>query len=139
MIPTFNDPYTKCKTQERLHTSFLKFNQPQALHEALVSTKAKYFDWNPFTPIMFKDSQGWMRFDALANLYATIKESCHVFTEAELSSYDHLFCGSHIDLVIADIAESFPWVSKVHAEVKNGNHEVMRGIWKKQEAFFSSS
>lgn len=136
LIPTFNDPYTDTLTKERLHTSFLKVNAPKDIQRIYKGIKEKYFDWNPFDPAMFQEEdKKWIRYDTLSMLYATLKGECSIFNEEDLNAYDHLFCGSHIDLVASFLPS---WAHEMHEEVKKGNVETLRGAWKKQEEFFTS-
>lgn len=133
LIPCFLDPYTGCHTHERLHTSFLKF-RPE-LREAIREVRAQRFDWEPFSPTML-EMDGWHRWDTMASLYASLKHIAKPFSESDLNKYDHLFCGSHIDLVSDKLNEWGDKFRAMHESARVGDLEALRGIWKLQDTFF---
>ena len=133
LIPDFLDPYTGCHTHERLHTSFLKF-RPE-LRDVIMDISADKFDWQPFAPVML-EIDGWHRWDTMAGLYASIKHLAKPFNEDDLNKYDHLFCGSHLDLVVGKLKEWGDSFRASHESARTGDLEAMRGAWKFQDAFF---
>ena len=141
LIPEFADPYTGCLTHPRLHTSFLKINDPKALQDIYRTTRTEKFEWEPFHPLMYETPSGWRRYDTLASFYASIRDRCHAFTDDELDSYDHLFCGSHMDVVIPRLGFAKPevllWMLDIHNRVKGGDTNALRGAWKEQDRFFA--
>ena len=136
LIPKFRDEFSGCITMSRLHTSFLWIEDVGQLRQRIQTIKSRYFDYNPFSPYVFKSGLDWYRFDTGANLYSSIKEDVFCFGEKELNSYDHLFCGSHIDLVINSLdeksRENFVWSHGCAAD----DYKQLKGIWKQQEVFF---
>lgn len=136
LIPEFFDPYSRCLTKPRLHTSFWKINQPEELRKQIITLKQEYFEWDPLSPTMIKQGYEWVRHDTGASLYVALPDHCQAFSEADLKLYDHLFCGSHVD-VVSQRAE-IPILLSMHEEVKKGNHKALRGAWKEQDKFFAS-
>ncbi len=137
LIPTFQDPHSLCLTHKRLHTSLLKVPDPQDFRSA-IEHYASYFDFDPFAPTMFHRAGVWERYDALGSIYALLEGSCHAFTASELDSYDHLFCGSHIDLVaktLGSFADSF---LDSHKAAQENDFSKMKGIWRLQQLFFDA-
>lgn len=137
-IPAFKDPYSKCITHERLHTSLLKISNPIALKALIKEIKSVFFDWDPFKPIMYFENETWKRFDGFASLCALTKNYLHSFTEEELNCYDHLFCGSHITLVADHMGEWKNLFLDSHKHAKNKNYIKLKQIWKEQDKFFNS-
>lgn len=135
LIPTFCDPYSQCLTHSRLHTSLLKVASPDELR-AEIKKYASFFEFDPIAPIMFYRG-GWERYDTLGSLYS-VAEDCRAFTPAELDCYDHLFCGSHIDLVADKLGEYSEQVLASHQMAKDGNYKNLKGIWRLQEQFFKT-
>jgi hypothetical protein len=134
-IPKFDDVYSKAVTMERLHTSFLVIPNPKALIDKYNQIKSTYFELVGVTPLMLNIEGVWTRWDTGAALYATIKDECHVFSEEELDKYDHLFCGSHFDLVQSAI--NSPEWAKAHENARSGNLTALKGMYKAQEIYFN--
>jgi hypothetical protein len=134
LIPDFLDPYTGCHTHERLHTSFLKF-RPE-LRDVIADISTSKFDWDPFVPIML-ELNGWHRWDTMSCLYTSIKHLAKPFDEGDMNKYDHLFCGSHIDLVAGKLQEWGDRFRALHESARTGDIEALRGAWKLQDTFFN--
>ncbi len=137
IIKRYFADFSNCITFPRLHTSFLWIKRVNRLKELISNYQSKYFDFNPFIPYMFVDQNNWYRFDSLASLYSVIHEDSYSFTEHELSYYDHLFCGSHADLVAnkmdVDSKERF---LQLHSYAKS-DYSKLKGIWREQELYFN--
>jgi hypothetical protein len=103
---------------------------------AEIKKYASFFEFDPIAPIMFYRG-GWERYDTLGSLYS-VAEDCRAFTPAELDCYDHLFCGSHIDLVADKLGEYSEQVLASHQMAKDGNYKNLKGIWRLQEQFFKT-
>ncbi len=131
LIPAFNDPYSKCFTHERLHTSMLIVPNPNKLRTAIDEVRKDKFEWNPFHGQMFETDKGWTRYDTMGILYASLKDRCKAFDESMLNSYDHLFCGSHFDLVSSAYKDKS--VLRAHEIAITGKTDHLRGIWRLQE------
>lgn len=138
LIPSFHDPYTDCYTQKRLHTSFLKIGDPVKLQTTIKEIMNNKFDWQPFQPQMIEENDKWIRYDTGAVLYGSIKAITKPFDEQELNQYDHLFCGSHIDLVQPKLGAWGKQFLFLHSAVANGDMKALKGAWKLQNAFFNS-
>jgi hypothetical protein len=136
LIPEFYDPYTGCHTKERLHTSFLKIPDPLLLQSQIRTIKESKFDWNPFQPQMIQEKEKWIRYDTMAVLCNSIPYT--PFNEKELSKYDHLFCGSHSDIVQPKLGEWSNLFLDLHKAVAAGDYSKLKGIWKEQNKFFEA-
>lgn len=126
-----------CFTHPRCHTSFLCIPNVRALIEEIANIQSKYFEFNPFRPIMFNGEGRWQRFDTTGTLYSALpKSEIYVFGERELNAYDHIFCGTHIGFVkavfSAEFADKFV---QLHEQAKTDYTQV-RGCWRWQEDFF---
>ena len=137
LIPTFRDPHSKCLTHKRLHTSLLKIPDPSALRSAIDQYRT-YFEFDPLAPMMFYRAGVWERFDTLGSLYALLEGSCHAFTDLELDRFDHLFCGSHVDLVGNTLGSFTHAFLDVHRTAKENDFSKMKGIWRLQQHFFDA-
>ena len=135
-LPTFKDPYTKCLTKERLHTSMIKVGDPQRLRKEIEDVRENFFEWDPFKPFMYRNKNLWERSDTLASLYSVFKNDCYKFTESELNSYDHLFCGSHLPRVIDNLGNWKDIFVFSHEKAKTSNCTDLKGLWRKQDLFF---
>jgi hypothetical protein len=139
VIPTFDDPFSGCVTHARAHTSFLWFEDVARLRAAIELLQRRYFDFDPFTPYMFRQGECWWRFDTGASLYAALGEhGVYSFGERELDRYDHLFCGCHLDLVSGALdATSKGEVEQSHALAQT-NYRELRGLWRSQARYFDT-
>lgn len=135
-LPTFKDPYTKCLTKERLHTSMIKVGDPERLRKKIEEVRENFFEWDPFKPFMYKNENLWERFDTLASLYSVFKNDCYKFTERELNCYDHLFCGSHLPRVIDNLGNWKDVFASSHEKAKTSNRRDLKGLWREQDLFF---
>jgi hypothetical protein len=136
LIPNFIDPFSECITKERLHTSLLKFSDPQHLQSLTHSVRKTKFEWQPFQPTMIEVNGKWIRYDTAAVLYSSIKPLSKPFSKKELDSYDHLFCGSHLDQVLPKMGPFGEVFLEFHNQASKGNLSALKGIWKIQEKFF---
>ena len=137
LIPTFQDPHSQCLTHKRLHTSLLKVPDPKGLRSA-IEQFASYFDFDPFAPTMFHRAGVWERYDTLGSTYALLEGSCHAFTDYELDHYDHLFCGSHVDMVAKTLGSFTDSFLDSHKAAQENNFSKMKGIWRLQQLFFDA-
>lgn len=143
LIPTFQDSYCGSLTHARLHTSFLWLPDLVALRaklaEAITPHTAQQvlgYEFDPIRPVILPSPEVWVRWDTAASLYHAIKSDCHAFTDNELDSYDHLFCGSHLetvsDLLPTDEAARFRETHKLAVN----NPRALKGIWREQQRYF---
>lgn len=132
LIPKFYDEFSGCITHPRLHTSFLWIPNPiKMLKEIHLLDK---FEFQPFKPSMIYLEDGWNRFDTTSSFYSCFKDQVHTFTNNELDKYDHLFCGTHLDLVKDKLIDGLD-LSELHEKTKT-DINVMKGVWVKQEEHF---
>lgn len=92
--------------------------------ESLFTQRVQYVEGTPFV---------W---DTLAGLYQAFPDRCHAFTAAELDCYDHLFYGAHFPIIAAGYNGGFDVIREAHQAVATGNIDALRGIWRKQQAYF---
>ena len=138
LIPKFFDPYTGCITMPRLHPSFLWVPDVDALRTRLAEIKQSRMDFHPFLPYMFPSGEDWYRFDTAAALYAAAPAEMVAFGVRELNAYDHLFCGSHVDLVLDTLNEADRQVVlRMHHHAQH-DHANLRGIWRAQQAYWEA-
>jgi hypothetical protein len=136
MLPEFMDEFTRCRTLARLHTSFLWIRDVAALRERVSALMTTYFDFDPFPPRMFAMDGAWYRGDTMAFLCGALPEEVQPFGEEELNAYDHLFCGSHLDLVLRDVPhETQMFLKWAHAQAL-ADPSRLRGLWRQQEDYF---
>lgn len=133
----FKCEVTQTITMPRLHTSFLWIPDPKKLMKQIWKLRAAHFDFEPFLPYSFVMNGKWHRFDTGASLYAAIPNRVSYFTEAHLDYYDHIFCGSHLDLIynLYDTKGKEMMLS-IHNYAKDGNLQALKGIWKYQHEVF---
>ena len=130
LIPKFYDDFSECITHPRIHTSFLWVSNTNKLLKKIDSIDK--FEYQPFIPFMYFIKNKWFRFDTMAMLYSLFEKQIESFSKKELNSYDHLFCGTHLDLV----KDTLPQVNETHKQAKE-NYKSIRGIWEKQEKYFN--
>ena len=137
LLPDFADAYSRTFTLSRLHTSHLRFPNPQALRARIGAIlKARFEAGSLFEPKMLPP--GWWRWDTAAPLYHALGEEAVAFTEAQLDGYDHLFCGSHLPLVLPSMdPASGALMSDAHARAKT-DAASLKGIWRPQRDYFAS-
>lgn len=138
-IPKFRDEFTQTITEERVHPSFVWIDDCEKLRSEIEKIKDKYFCFLPFHHQMFKspDTSEWHFQDTLGLLYQALKERVSLFTEKELSAYDHLFAGSYYSLLLETIN------NKQDRELLRKTHDLgktdfmkLKGIWKLQNDYF---
>lgn len=138
LVPRYACEYTGCLTHPRLHTSFLWIPDVEALRRAIASVKARYFEFEPFRPAMFKTDAGWERFDTGGSLFGALDHRMHAFTEHELVAYDHLFCGTHSETVARNLRPDYSLLfQRLHAHVRR-DHRALKGAWRLQDDYFES-
>jgi hypothetical protein len=137
LLPRFLCPYTNTRTELRLHTSLLIVPDVQALRAAIDELKREHIDFDPFSPVQFKDGDVWRRFDTGATLYAALPENMRAFSVEQLQAYDHLFCGTHLPIVAPKLPQKWrDAFVDLHDRVKR-DINALRGAWRMQDTFFS--
>ena len=132
LLPAFYDRFSHCWTHSRLHTSLLQIHGVTELREMLHDVeRSGWAQFNALRPFRFVNHDRWEIFDTCAQLYHYLKtfwpgSEPHAFTPAELDRYDHLFCGTYLNLFPKGV-EIANYTHKLYAE---GN---LRGAWRKQD------
>ncbi|MDO8334326.1 MAG: hypothetical protein Q7T35_06625 [Nitrosomonas sp.] len=135
LIPNFYDHYTRCHTVSRLHSSLMWLPDLKQLRSHFARKTARYFD--PITHQTAIVGSEWVFWDTLAGLYHLFKEQSYCFSERELNAYDHLFCGTHLDLVIDDIgADSI--IAK-GSRMAMENMASLKGYWRQQDEYLTAN
>ena len=136
LLPKYKCEYSGCLTYPRIHTSFMWIPDVIAFREAIQTLQTQYFEFNPFCPVMLKLGDVWQRFDTGASLYNALPDRMYAFTEKELDSYDHLFCGTHIGSVASKIRPDYALLfERMHKHVQI-DHQALKGAWRIQENYF---
>jgi hypothetical protein len=137
-IPKFACELTGCITHPRLHTSFLWIPDVEALRRAILALRTRYFNFEPFRPVMFKLEGAWHRYDAAAILFSALEDQVHPFTDDELAAYDHLFCGTHFDVVAPTLGGRYADLfRRMHNQVQR-DPLTLKGAWRMQQEYFES-
>ncbi len=138
LIPAYDCPYTGCVTQARLHTSFLWVPSPRRLYDEIGLLRAAYPEFDPFGQRMFPQGDRWIRFDTASAVYLALSGRMQAFGPEELDAYDHLFCGSNLNLVGEKLdPRSLAIMSGADAYART-NGCVPKGIWRQQQEWFES-
>lgn len=136
LIPRFRDEYSRTITSARLHTSFLWVPDAGRLREAIAELQRTYWDFRPFQPYSYRGPDGWTRLDCAASLHAALGSRSAAFTDAHLEAYDHLFLGSHVDLVLPHLNdEDRNQVLALHHLARH-DPASLKGIWRRQQEYF---
>ena len=140
LIPEFADPYSQTLTAARLHTSFLWLPDTRRLLGRVVEMQRRHIDFSPFATVSFCDGGTWRRLDTGAPLYAAFKDEMHAFSEQELDCFDHLYCGSHLPLVLPHMPDEVArlW-QQAHDYARSGNVQALQGIGREQRRLFSAT
>jgi hypothetical protein len=138
LCPAFNDDVLQAVTMPRLHSSFLWIRSAAALLEEIENVKRRHFDFDPFRAFSVKMGQLWVRYDTGASLYAALSDRVSLFTEREFARYDHLFCGSHFDLLENHYrGELRELMRRIHEAARAGDIGALRGIWREQDRLWT--
>ena len=134
LTPRFRDPFSRCVTMERLHTCLLYINP------SLVRKRIARWDLmcpnsvftpkaNLFYPVVMPNPFGNTFYDTLALLYSAIGGT--FFTADQIASFDHLHCGTWVDL----IESSMPGMNGLHKSVFN-DQNAAKGLRSMQNEFY---
>jgi hypothetical protein len=137
-VPKFVDDFTGCITLPRIHTSLMIIPDSELLKEELTNISQDKFEVDFFNPYMYFNGEKWYRLDTCSSLYLSIKNKIYKFTDEDLEFYDHIFCGSHIDLVLNSLGEYRDRMMEVHKLAKS-DYNKLKGIYKEQNIFFKDS
>jgi hypothetical protein len=134
-LPSFIDDYTDTLTESRLHTSLLMIPSVEKLRERIRVIESKHWEMDAIRPVMVPDKERVRRFDTFGIFSHVAAESCRPFSEAELDRYDHIFCGSHVDLVAPKQGKAGKVMRDVH-RMAISDYTQLKGIWRQQEQQF---
>jgi len=133
LIEAYDDDVMRCVAMPRLHTSFLWIPDARKLAEEIQRIKAAHFDFRPFLSFSVKLGDAWIRYDTGAALYAAISDRVSPFTADHMDRYDHIFCGSHFDLLQPRMTGPLrDMMGRIHEHARKGNLEPLKGIWRQQ-------
>ncbi len=138
-IPEFYLHFMRAMTPPRIHPSFAWLPDPAALRQEIQKISDCNLGFAPFAQVSLRTGEGWRFWDTMAGISTAISE-IQRFSEPQLDCYDHLFCGTIVDLVLPPMPD--PWRAKwaeIHWAAANGDIDSVRGCWKMQEEFFQSS
>jgi hypothetical protein len=135
LIPAFYDRYSDTQTQPRLHTSLLWIPDPAKLTRCIADIEHARWEADLLKPVMTCFSGKWLRWDTGASLYAAMPHVCRPFTDAENDRFEHIFCGSHVNWVLEKTGNL--QLKAVH-EQSVADYTQLKGLWRRQDAFFKS-
>jgi hypothetical protein len=131
MCNGFHEAITQTFAMPRLHSSFLWIPSAEELMRVIRQVRAVRFDFEPFQPYSCVINGTWIRFDTGANLCNALADKLSAFTEDHLNRFDHIFCGSHFDLVYPRLDKRVQeMMGRIHACAKQGDLESLKGIWR---------
>jgi len=134
LIDAYEDDLYACVTMPRLHTSFLWIPGPRRLLGEIEKIRGKRFDFRPFLSFSVKLGDAWIRYDTGASLYAAIQNQTKRFTDAHLDRYDHIFCGSHLQLLEPRFNDKMREMTlQIHQLAKTGQLGALKGIRHRQD------
>lgn len=122
--------------QPRLHTSFLCLSDAQEVNYLLKPLKEQY--GNPWCPTGNPDTLLRAHYDCGSLVYKHLQDFHQPFTDQELDCYDHLRCGTHLDVAIANTEKANIVLTDnllvyVHQVALEGDYSKLKGIWRKQQ------
>ena len=124
----------------RLHPSLLFIPDVHALRRAVKAAEARSFAWDAIAP-----RTSWVNgqphfWDTLSDLFNALIARSVGFNQVELDCYDHLFFGTHLVVLGALEADGLRALCiKTHRDAATGNTQALRGIWRRQQAFFETA
>lgn len=124
----------------RLHPSLLWVPTVARLREAMATHRTQWADmersWDGVAPHLARVGDRLFFFDTMARAHAALERRCHAFDAGELDAYDHLFFGSHLPTMDARLGPEFEAIVAAHRHAAAGDLQQLRGIWRRQAAFF---
>ena len=119
LIDIYDDEVMRCVTMPRIHTSFLCIPDARELAEEIQRIKTAHFDFDPFRSFSVKLGDAWIRYDTGAALYAAIPDRVSAFTTDHMDRFDHIFGGSHLDLLQPHMSEPLQdMMGRVHQHAR---------------------
>ena len=134
-LPDFDDPYSNTRTLSRLHTAHLWFPDPVTLRARMEEIRQQRWEVGDFFEPSMRPP-GWWRWDTAAVLFHALRAEASRFGDRELDAYDHLFCGSHLNMVLPAMGEAGAPLEACTPCAPD--QPAIRGVWREQELFFAS-
>jgi hypothetical protein len=135
LIPEFFDAYTNVLTKARIHTSFLHIPSVSLLRDQINIMENEYRA-DLIKYITLKTNDEWLMWDTFAQVFECLHSDIEVFTEEKNECFEHIFCGSHLNLLAK--RHNNPRLHEIH-RLSVENPQELKGIWKEQHEFFLST
>lgn len=127
--------------EERIHPSLFVVPNPRRLLEEYWKVAGKEYVGKPFEAFSFMDGrndyprkQFWRCFDVCAGIYAAIPNEAQNFEADDLDRYDHLFCGSLLNVLDQmEMSQESKDLIRFAEKLAKECPEKLRGLWKTQE------
>jgi len=133
-VDAYDDDMLQAVSMPRVHTSFLWVPDARRLRDEIGRIRAAHFDFRPFLSFSVKLGDAWIRYDTGASLFAAVRERVAFFTPAHRDRYDHIYCGSHLDLLEPRMSQALRELTlTTHRHAREGNLAALQGIWRQQE------
>lgn len=140
LIPEFQDEFSGCLTQPRIHTSLMYINPKLLKEESDRNLKGCIVsEFIPFHPVCYplvipRDAKN-IFFDTCAFLYEMLpKQKVYSFGCKELDCYDHFNFGTISDIVLPRLNDGIAWKEAREEALKNPL--LMKGCWKQQDEYY---
>jgi len=130
LIPEHRSYYSCCPTAARLHTSFLVVHTP-FLHQEMEKSGAvpmHFMHFEAWKPQLIYTPDAARFYDTGANLYQAVGGT--PFTEQQLDSYAHIFCGSTPDYANAFLPAGQQSLLKSWHNLALNCPDALRGNWR---------
>jgi hypothetical protein len=135
LIPEFFDAYNAVLTKARIHTSFLHIPSAKLLREKIIPLENKYRT-NIIKDTTLKTNDEWVMWDTFAQVFECLHSDIEIFTEEKNECFDHIFCGSHLNVLAKKHHHSR--MHEIH-HLAIENPQELKGIWREQHEFFLST
>lgn len=127
----------------RLHSSFLVIPSPRRLWRRLEELSSVVWDFHPFRAASYVEKGRLRHVDTGAALYSLLSETdpaaCSSFEERHLAAYEHLSCGTSIDLAEKCLSpKALGELQRAHALARSDVGK-LRGLWRDQERSWKES
>jgi len=133
-VDAYDDDMLQAVSMPRVHTSFLWVPDARRLWDEIGRIRAAHFDFRPFLSFSFKLGDAWVRYDTGASLFAAIADRVAFFTPEHRDHYDHIYCGSHLDLLEPRMSQALRDLTLItHRLARAGDLDALKGLWRRQE------
>jgi hypothetical protein len=129
--------------QPRLHPSLLWIPDVARLRVAVRRREIWYRfqtgkPWDCVRQCVEREGERLFCSDTMAQLYQALSDECAPFRDEHLDCYDHLFFGSHLPVLDHCQGPNFDVMREGHRAAATGDLASIRGIWRRQEEYFSA-